>query len=461
MSLRMSTRPFFRNLFIFLALLGFVISPMLIPLEAYAQALSAAEQAALQAQLVQVEAEEAAAQKTLSNAQAQSSSLQRDILILDTKIKAAQLNIKAKNLLIQTLGQDITTKEKTIGTLEGRIDQGKESLAQIMRKTSELDDYSIPVLLLSQNTLTNALSDLDTFESVQLSLKSTFEDLRDTKSQTETEKNALDKRRDQEVDARAAIQQDQANIQQAETDRKKLLADSKNNEATYGQILAQKQAKAAQIRAALFSLRDTKAIPFEDALKYAQVAQKNTTIRPAFLLAIITQESNLGANVGSCYVTSLDTGDGVGKNTGSPFEKVMKSPRDTTPFKNITSALGRDWKNTPVSCPIGSASYYVGRGYGGAMGPAQFIPSTWMLFQDRITKDLGISASDPWNPEHAFVASALYLTDLGAMNGSYSGEIKAACSYYGSGGASCTYGKQVMAKAAIIQSTMIDPLQGL
>lgn len=95
------------------------------------------------------------------------------------------------------------------------------------------------------------------------------------------------------------------------------------------------------------------------------------------------------------------------------------------------------------------------------MGPAQFIASTWMLFNDRIASTLGVKTPNPWNPEHAFVASSFYLTDLGAANGSYTGEIKAACKYYGSGGSNCAYSSQVMAKADTIQRTMIDPLQGL
>jgi hypothetical protein len=57
------------------------------------------------------------------------------------------------------------------------------------------------------------------------------------------------------------------------------------------------------------------------------------------------------------------------------------------------------------------------------------------------------------------MASGLYLSDLGAGLGTYSGEIAAACKYYGSGGTSCTYGTQVMARAANIQINMIEPLQ--
>ena len=65
----------------------------------------------LRAELAQVEQEITAGMKILLDTQQQSSSLKRDILILDTKIKVAELNIKAKNLLIEGLGKDITKKQ--------------------------------------------------------------------------------------------------------------------------------------------------------------------------------------------------------------------------------------------------------------------------------------------------------------------------------------------------------------
>jgi hypothetical protein len=57
------------------------------------------------------------------------------------------------------------------------------------------------------------------------------------------------------------------------------------------------------------------------------------------------------------------------------------------------------------------------------------------------------------------MASALFLAELGGVGDSYSAQIRAACKYYGSGGSTCAYGRQVMAKMANIQTKMIDPLQ--
>lgn len=413
-----------------------------------------------QAALAQVEAEQKQAENDLADAQAQSSSLKRDITVLDAKIKVAQLNIKAKNLLIANLGQDIQSKVSHIANLDERIAHGQDTLAQIMRKTNEVGSYTLPEVILSQTTVAGFFKDIDSFQSVQAGLKITFEQIRSDKSETQSEKDALDKRRNTEMDARYAIQQEQKNIQADETEKQRLLGVSKSNEKSYSVVLADKRARAAQIRAALFQLRDAAAIPFGDALKYAQVAAAKTGVRPAFVLAILTQESALGANVGACYLTDASTGAGVNKKTGATVSNVMKPGRDVEPFLNIVKNIGGDPYKQVVSCPQSV-------GWGGAMGPAQFIASTWVLFEDRISSALGISGiPDPWNPSHAFMASSIYLGDLGASNATYSSERNAACKYYS--GKSCSasnliasYGNSVIAKADNIQRTMIDPLQGL
>ena len=100
------------------------------------------------------------------------------------------------------------------------------------------------------------------------------------------------------------------------------------------------------------------------------------------------------------------------------------------------------------------------------MGPSQFIPSTWKLFEPKIRAALGTELPNPWNAGHAVMATALYLRDLGAASGGYSAERNAACRYYS--GRSCdsrspvnyTYGNSVIAKAETFQEN-IDFLKGI
>lgn len=418
----------------------------------------AQREARLRAELEKVEAEQRENEASLRQAQSQTASIARDISILNAKIKQAQLNIKAKNIQIESLTRDISTKDKHIKSLIEDINASKDSLAQLIRKTREADDISLPEMILSSNTLAGTLLDVDEYHSVQTALKDTFAELRDTKSQTEDEKIALNKRRNQELDAKAEIEKEQRSIQALEKDKQLYLTFSKNAEKGYQGLIAMKQAKAAEIRAALFALRDAAAIPFDKALKYATEASKNTGVRPAFLLAVLTQESNHGQNVGSCYLTDTTTGEGRSARTGNAIKNVMKPSRDVAPFISITKSLGMDYTKTLVSCPFTI-------GYGGAMGPAQFIPSTWILFKNRIAKVVGKNEPNPWDPRDAFVASSIYLSDLGAVANSYTAERNAACRYYS--GRNCDtksgnafYGNQVMVKAQNIQENMINPLQG-
>ena len=419
---------------IFIATLFLLCLPIFAPV-ANAQAaapLTVQQRAVLEQQLQQVEADEKAANDQLSAAQSQSASLSRDIAILDAKIKAAQLDIKAKNLLIQTLGSDITDKQSHINALEDKIARGKETLAAILRKTNEVDAYSLPEIILSQTSVAGFFQDLDTFQSVQDGIKSTFAALRSDEASTTVEKEALTVRQNAAIDAKYAIQQQQKNIQADQAQQKQLLAISKGNEQSYSAVVMQKAAQAAQIRAALFSLAGgSNPIPFGVALKYAQFASAKTGVSPAFLLAILTQESNLGANVGKCYLTNPGTGDGINVTDGTPSSNVMNPNRDVGPFMEITKSLGLSPSQTVVSCQQPSVG-----GWGGAMGPAQFIASTWTLLSDRVAKELGVSTANPWDPQHAIMAEALFMADLGASGGGYTAELTAACRYFG-GGTKC------------------------
>ena len=104
------------------------------------------------------------------------------------------------------------------------------------------------------------------------------------------------------------VETKQKQISSDKTQKQQLLAITASQEVEYKKVLAERQAKAAAIRAALFPLRDASAITFENALAYAKEAQAKTGVRPALILAVLTQESNLGANVGQCYLTNDATG---------------------------------------------------------------------------------------------------------------------------------------------------------
>jgi len=409
---------------------------------------SVEERAALQMQLDQIEKDIANNQGTLSELQKARTSLESAIAILDNKIKTAQLQIKRSDLALSQIKENILDKQLSIREVDEKVARGEASLAVLLRRTREIDDLSLAELALAKN-LNDFFQDIDDFQAIQEGLGDSFREMAALRAELNNRKADLEDKQDEAQKVRTVQVLAKAAIQKDEAEKKSILSATKGQEKTYQQLIMDKQKQAAAIRAALFGLRDSVAIPFGVAYDYAKQASALTSVRPALILAILTQESDLGQNVGSCYITNILTGAGKGKNTGTPFSSVMKAPRDTVPFQEILSALGGDWSTTPVSCPQGS-------GYGGAMGPSQFIPSTWMLYTSRLSQLTGEATPDPWNARTAIFATALLMGDNGADGGTRESERRAALKYFAGSNwnkkANAFYGDSVMELVDDIQA---------
>ena len=406
---------------------------------------------ALQNELNRLESEIEEQQKILDAKRKESQSLERDVAILNAEIKKSQLAIQAREIAVNKLSKDIVGKQGTIESLTAELIREKSSLAQILRKRYQTDSISLVEMALGNQNISDFFEDYDSFSAIEKELKLSFAEIETAKSNTETEKSSLEKNRSEEIELKTIQERENKKIEAKEAEKKSLLNITKGVEKAYQEVLRDKEKTAAQIRTELFTLRGSAAIPFEKALEYANFASKKTGVRPAFILGVIAEESNLGANVG----------------TGN-WKTDMHPTRDVPIFEVITRTLGLD----PDQMPVSRKPWY---GWGGAMGPAQFIPSTWVLYggysknssgiweysanKDFIRKLLGNnSPSNPWDPQTAFVASAHLLADNGADKGTRAAERLSALRYF-AGWANATkpsyafYGDEVMELA--------DKYQGL
>lgn len=405
------------------ALGGWVYQPFFSVPAAEAAALTPEEKARLQAEYDQLQKEIAEWQKILDDTRAKKNTIQGDVTALDAQIKKAQKEIQQRNLTITTLTSEIQEKSAHISTLEQKLAAGREALAKLMRQKNEVETVPLAILALSSQDLSKFFSEVEAIDTINKDLQRHFDELRGVKAETEKEKQALAERKDKEFDARYEVQVKQSQIKANQDEKKELLAVTKTQEQSYQAVLSERQKRAQEIRNALFELRDSAGISFQSALEYATAAEAATGVRAAFILGILRQESNLGVNVGQCLLVNADTGSGKGKNTGTVLKNVMHATRDVPPFLDLMSRLGQDPYNTPVSCPQSV-------GYGGAMGPSQFIASTWKLYEKRLAAALGVDIADPWVARHAVMATALYLKDLRADRGTPSAEREAAARYY-------------------------------
>ncbi|MDP3990776.1 MAG: lytic murein transglycosylase [Candidatus Nealsonbacteria bacterium] len=391
------------------------------------------ERQALEEELKQLEEQIAQYEKDITKTEQEKKTLVNQISILQNTIKKLDLQIYQSNIVINDLGVQIKDTESSIKKTSLNIEDGKERLGAILREIYQEDRRSLIEILLSEG-ISDFFDNLVALEEVNAKNKDLLTNIKALKVYLEDEKLSLDEEKGG-LEKQVVIQ----NLQKQENTKKKLEQDYllKMTEAEYQKQLEEKESveKIAQaIRERIFELIGVPEAPtFGQALVIAKVVSGLTGVRPAFLLAVLTQESNIGSNVGQCYLKDATTGDGVRVN-GTFIPKVMKPSRDVQPFLQITETLGRDPFNTPVSCPIPSLG-----GYGGAMGPAQFIPSTWMMYKNRVAELKG-SPADPWNISDAFLAAAVYLADAGATKKTHDYEWCAALSYFAG---SCSLSKQI------------------
>lgn len=402
---------------------------------------TASQQAQLQAQLNQINIEIQQNQLQLSAQQKQRASLERDVSILNSQIQNAQLQIKARALTIAQIKDGISAKQQGINSLDIKVVQGEQSIAQMIRAANQIDN-NFTIELVLGNSLTQFFRDLDDFDTIQRSLHNAFTAFAAQRSDLTARKAALEDQQQEQSDLLQLQVVQQGSMKTIEKQKKDLVTAAKGQEANYQKVINTKRQTAAQIEAQLFALRDTTAknVSFGDMYAYAKEASAKTGVRPAIILGILAEESNLGQNVG----------------TGN-WKVDMNPTRDAPVFLQICSQLGLN----PDSMPVSKKPWY---GWGGAMGPAQFIPSTWVQYADRIAAITGQNPPNPWNPRTAAFATALLMKDNGADARTPEAERLAALRYLAgwknaSKSAYAFYGDDVMSLAAKFQS-QIDVLGG-
>lgn len=478
-------RQYLSFIFIFAILIGsysLLIKPAL-ALDCADPSYAKSNESYCREQLAKYLEEEANLKKQLETENKKSSNYASEVKRLTTEINALKTKIKSRENSIALLKNDINTKSSAINTLQSKIEREKDSLAQLIRKERQIDNVSIIALILSNDNISDIYGDIDSFNFIKEEIQKSVEKITGVKTLTEAEKKSLEDKKNQETDVKYELENTQKKTTQVESDKKVLLAGSINQAAALAKLAAEKKAQAEKIRSALIQFQgsgiSSRSISFGEAYNYAKKASSKTGVRPALILAIMQQETTFGNNVGGCYVTQKPiTGilktiknsqgknityteyvpDGIYIQTGNPSRKTM-IPNNFDNFLKITNNLSMNWEKTPISCAYMEKNYngtpkldVAGQpllyGYGGAMGYTQFIPNTWILVEARVRNYLNISVANPWNAEHAVMATAVFLQDKGANSQTYTSEYNSACGYYGS---CSSYASSVMTKATKIQ----------
>ena len=441
-----------KNVFVSALFLLLVFGPTL---EALAET-EAERRTRLETELQNVERQMLTQSRLVEDKQLERQSLERDVSLIEGEIKQAQLGIQARSLAITQLSDQIGEKEVVLDILEEKLRKQREALADLVRKSSLMTDYSLVEVMLSKQSFSEFFTDVATFNSLKESLNESLTTLHTIQSDTISQKDQLATKQETEAEMKTIQELQKKEIEKKEREKEQILAVTKGEELAYQQLLESQQKTAAQLRNALFQLLGGGGgIAFPTAVELAKYASRQTGVQAGLILAILEQETNLGSNLGSCIYNDIRGG-----------KEVMHPDRDAPVFVAISVVLGFDARSKQVSCPIVSNGERYG--WGGAMGPSQFIPSTWAIYGGIVNNGSGWTYSqaddairringsglpaNPFNNQDAFLATALLLRDNGA-DGTYANDRRAALRYYaGWGGASnpanAFYGDQVMNRKA-------------
>jgi len=359
----------------------------------------------------------------IGKTEAEQRTIQGQIDALRGSIQRLDLQIRQSNVMITDLTYQIKDTEQSIDQTSLKIDDLKNRLGNILQTIYEEEQVSLIEILMSGETLSDFFDNLMALETLNLKSYQLLEEIKGLKITLAGQRENLDSEKIdlQNVVRMQALQKQQS--QSARSEQEHFLQLTEAQKQQYLREKEQAEKAAAEIRARIFELAgmptDVAAPTFGEAYDIAKRIEGVTGVRPAFLLAILQQESAIGRNVGQCYLPRNPDEIIRGRYMAMP---PASARNDVAHFLQITQELGLDPYKTPISCPMSF-------GWGGAMGPAQFIPTTWMSYKTRLESILGRRAS-PWNIYDAFLASGLYLSDYGARSQTRDGEWRAAMIYF-------------------------------
>ena len=292
-----------------------------------------------------------------------------DILLINNEINRGLVRIRQIDAAIKNLGKEIDDKENTIEDLAQQLSENQQFLHSLLQRINESELQGFARFLFSNATLSSFFARVNEYQSLRETMEDSIRNIGVLQERFAANIDDLQQRKNERGSAR---QQQQATVNQVQYQRKekeRLLDLQVADEKQTAEKLSGYESRVIEIENRLFELRGSGDISFGQAVQYAKEAERATGVRPAFLLGLIKNESDLGKNVG----------------TGS-YLTDMHPTRDAPIFPYITKLLGfTDPSDLKVSANPGF-------GWGGAMGPAQFIPSTWVQFGGLINTKTGTSS---------------------------------------------------------------------
>lgn len=181
-------------------------------------------------------------QKQVSETAKEAKTLQSTVKTLESTQKKLEKDITLTETKLETTTYKIEKVTVEIGDTKERISRGNESIVEMLRTVHEFDQASLVEVLFSNESLADFWDRAEGVSRVQdlmsdrvASLKLAKSELETKKFEHETEQRALARYQDELSDRKTLVDQNKKTKAQ-------LLAETKNKEANYRKVLAEKKA---------------------------------------------------------------------------------------------------------------------------------------------------------------------------------------------------------------------------
>ncbi len=351
----------------------------------------------------------------ISEQQKEIDDINRKIAELNSKRNATAEEAEAIALAVEQLKAELAKAEKELGKTKANIskvqaeqqetsgaiesiakdiEQKKGELTHLVRMLYEHEGRSLVRILFNSESLSDVLVQREQYKELQERAVAIVAEMHSQQEQLAKKQSDLAQQSEDLGQLEQLLQLQAKDISEKKSAQNQFLAEKKQQQAQFETLIAEAQAAREEIKQRIFTLQSGKVnVSLTTATDMAEFASSVTGVRAALIMAVLKVESNVGTNIGS----------GV-------FPDDMH-PQSRDAFVRITKKLGLDPNKAQISRRPAS-----GKGWGGAMGPAQVMPATWESIEGRIEQLMKKSPVNPYELSDAFVATAIFLADRGAAD---------------------------------------------
>lgn len=209
-----------------------------------------------QQEIQQLEAQAAAYQKELTSAQSQKNTLNNQLAIIASKIKNLQNDISITNVRISSTTLTIEGLKLDINQKEDEMDKKRAEIADIVRTLAEYDKESLLEIILTQNSLSDFISQLHNLELLQENIQKTVTELTNIKQVMEKSKSQAEYQRAQLASLNSQLKGQKSAVDQEKAEKNYLLTQTKGQEKQYQTLLNETLRQQQEIEQQIFDLED-------------------------------------------------------------------------------------------------------------------------------------------------------------------------------------------------------------